>query len=118
MKALVTGATGFIGSHLVEELLGAGYEVNIMKRHTSSLAFLPTKKIGYFDYSGRDSLRGKLSGYDYIFHLAGKTKCKSKKEYYESNETLTLELLDEIKEACSSGSGTSTSYGIHWWGTG
>ena len=73
MKALVTGATGFIGSFLVEELLARNYEVRAMVRDTSSLANLPNAAAAERvkgDVRDPDSLRRAVRGADIIFHCA------------------------------------------------
>jgi nucleoside-diphosphate-sugar epimerase len=51
MKVLVTGATGFIGSHLVLRLLDAGHSVAILKRETSGLKRLDSVKDNLFIFS-------------------------------------------------------------------
>jgi len=73
MKALVTGATGLIGSHLVRALLDGGYQVRVMARQTSrrdSLDGLPiTLAIG--DVLGASSdLDAACAGCDIVFHAA------------------------------------------------
>jgi len=46
-RVLVTGATGFIGSHLVEELLWKGYEVTALIRPSSDLRWLRGKQVEF-----------------------------------------------------------------------
>jgi dihydroflavonol-4-reductase len=49
MKAFITGATGFVGSHLADRLIDNGFEVYCLKRKTSSLKWLEGKKVNYVD---------------------------------------------------------------------
>lgn len=87
MKALVTGATGFIGSHLVESLLAKGYEVICTVRTTSDLTWLKDLKITLVegDITDRDSLIAPVKAADYIFHVGGITKAKKEAAYYKIN---------------------------------
>jgi dihydroflavonol-4-reductase len=73
MKALVTGATGFVGSHLVSELLRTGHDVRALVRpHADRRALagvdVPVCKGDLFD---RESLRRATRGCDTVFHTAG-----------------------------------------------
>ncbi|OQX13389.1 MAG: hypothetical protein BWK76_16270 [Desulfobulbaceae bacterium A2] len=72
MKVLVTGAAGFIGSHLVEALANDGIEVLSFVRPGEDLANLqgvPTK-IVFGDICDRETLRTALVGIDVVYHLA------------------------------------------------
>jgi nucleoside-diphosphate-sugar epimerase len=73
MKILVTGGTGFIGSHLVGTLVRKGHDVRCLVRKTSSVENL--QKLGvelvYGDITELDSLEKALSGIDVVCHLAG-----------------------------------------------
>ena len=91
MKILVTGASGFIGSFIVEEGLVRGHEVWAGVRGNSSRKFLGDSRIGFveLDFSSIDRLKGQLSafrqehgGWDYIIHAAGVTKCLDKKDFF------------------------------------
>ncbi len=53
-KVLVTGANGFIGSHLVRELLNRGYEVNCLVRYTSDISSLQGLPVKLFIGDVRD----------------------------------------------------------------
>lgn len=72
MKALVTGATGFIGSHVVEALKAGEWDVRVLVRKTSDLSILENanveKVIG--DVRDADSLHGAVKGVDAVFHAA------------------------------------------------
>lgn len=74
MKALVTGATGLIGSCIVEHLLEQGYEVRALARKTSDLSHLKTTgvQIVFGDIEDYDSLPPAVQGVDVVFHTAGR----------------------------------------------
>ena len=80
-RALVTGATGFIGHHLVKRLDKLGIEVTCLVRSTSDLARLepyqPRFLIG--DVTHAASLKSATEGIDWVFHLAGLTKTLRRK---------------------------------------
>lgn len=73
MRALVTGATGFVGANLVAALVGRGIEVRVLRRSSSSLAALAglgfETRIGDV-LDGVDSLAAAMAGCDWVFHTA------------------------------------------------
>ena len=73
MKALVTGASGFVGSTLCEELLRRGIETRALMRKTSSSANLGAAQVQPVPGDLRDpaSLEAAVAGADLIFHVAG-----------------------------------------------
>ena len=87
MKVLVTGASGFIGSFLVEKGLELGYEVWAGMRRGSSRRYLQDKRIRFveLDLSSLERLSVQLASFkvghgswDYVIHAAGVTKCVDK----------------------------------------
>ncbi|MBU4231591.1 MAG: NAD-dependent epimerase/dehydratase family protein [Proteobacteria bacterium] len=98
MQALVTGAAGFIGSHLVEALLQRGVRVRCLVRPTSHLKWvegLPVEII-YGDCREKDSLGPGVKDVDLVFHLAGATRAIDAKTYFEVNALGT----DNLVQAC------------------
>ncbi len=95
MKALVTGATGFIGSHLVEELIRKGYRVGCLARKTSNLKWIEGFDVNilYGDCEDEGSLRQIPSDTDIVFHLAGLTKARRDEDFFCVNEKGTENLL-------------------------
>ena len=96
MKALVTGATGFVGSHLVDKLLEKNYEVYCLKRKTSSTKWLDGKNIKYVDGDlfSNEALEACIKDMDYVFHVAGVVKAKTKEGFYHGNSDSTKNLLE------------------------
>jgi dihydroflavonol-4-reductase len=72
MKALVTGGTGFVGSHVVRALLEAGHSARVLHRASSKLDALEglayERALG--DIGDLDSLRAAMQGCDWVFHVA------------------------------------------------
>lgn len=73
MKALVLGATGFLGHHLVFNLLQKNWDVRILKRPKTPLRFLPENKIeiAIGNLNDPPSLEAAMRGCDVVFHAAG-----------------------------------------------
>jgi len=97
-KALVTGGTGFIGSHLVEALVARKWRVACLVRATSRTKFLKRFPVQFVLGSAEDleSLEKAVQGQDFIFHLAGRIRSASRKAYDLANHQLTRNLV----EAC------------------
>jgi nucleoside-diphosphate-sugar epimerase len=96
---LVTGGTGFIGSHLVELLLDRGQEVTCLVRdpeRTRWLRGLPVR-ILRGDCMQPDSLAAAVRGAAVVYHVAGLTKAFRPQDFYEVNQQGTRNLL----EACA-----------------
>jgi nucleoside-diphosphate-sugar epimerase len=95
-SALVTGGTGFVGSHIVDQLLEKEYSVRCLIRKSSDTKWLNRKRVAlvYGDLFDENAMREAVSGVDYIYHSAGLTKAKTKEEYYRANSTGTKNLLE------------------------
>jgi nucleoside-diphosphate-sugar epimerase len=94
MKVLVTGASGFLGSHIAEQLFAAGHKVRLLLRPTSErrfLGFLYEEANG--DVRNAASLPPAVSGVDAIVHAAGLIKARSEKEFASVNEHGTAKLI-------------------------
>lgn len=73
MATIVTGATGFIGSHIARKLVEKGERVKVLLRKTSdtrNIDSLDVEKV-YGDVGDPDSLRAAFAGCDTLYHSAG-----------------------------------------------
>jgi nucleoside-diphosphate-sugar epimerase len=102
--AVVTGANGFVGSHLIDNLLNKGWKVRCIVRKSSNLKWLDKKNIEIYDCGlfDKDGLRKALKDANYIFHVAGVVKSKTKEGYFTGNVETTRNLLDVALENTSS----------------
>jgi len=97
-KALVTGATGFVGSHLAAELLKRGYQVSVLVRKTSDLSGLLNTgvELVFGDVADKESLKKIFFDFDYIFHVAGLIKAKNLDDFFKANAQGTKNLLEVL----------------------
>ncbi|OGU69257.1 MAG: nucleoside-diphosphate sugar epimerase [Ignavibacteria bacterium RBG_16_36_9] len=98
--AAVTGANGFVGSHLVDYLLGKNFEVRCIVRKSSNLQWLQGKDVKIFDCGlfDKKALREAFIGVNYIFHVAGVVKAKDEEGYFKGNVEATRVLLEAASE--------------------
>ena len=104
---LITGASGFIGSFLVEEALRRKWTVWAGMRSSSSKRYLHDDRIQFLELNFADQqvLKTQLAAYklvgqrfDYVVHCAGVTKCKSKSEFERVNYLQTKQFVDVLCE--------------------
>jgi nucleoside-diphosphate-sugar epimerase len=102
MRVFVTGANGFLGSHLVDRLLERGDEVHVLVRKTSNLQWLIGKDVQfhYGDVIASPGVDGKglregLKEADVLLHVAGILRANRPKTYYEVNAGGTGHVLEE-----------------------
>lgn len=97
-KVLVTGANGFIGSHLVDRLISEDVSVRCLVRKTSNLQWLnhPKLELAYGELNDSSSLEKAASDVDVVFHLGGRTKAATRDEYFQANASGTVNLLQAV----------------------
>lgn len=108
MKILVTGASGFIGSFLCEEVLRQGHEVWAGVRKSSSRRYLQDKRLKFaeLDFSNPEALLSQLElhgkehdGWDVVIHCAGVTKCPREEDFELNNHLYTRHLVESLMQA-------------------
>jgi nucleoside-diphosphate-sugar epimerase len=108
MKILITGATGFIGSFIVEGSLERGNETWAGVRASSSRKFLsdPTIKTIDLPYSNREEMSKMLKEqkaqhgkWDVIIHNMGLTKCENKTDFDRVNFEYTRNFIEALQDA-------------------
>ena len=101
MNILITGASGFIGSFIVEEALRQGFETWAAVRGSSSRQFLTDERIHFIELnlSSEEQLKEQLKGhqFDYVVHAAGVTKCLNKADFHRINTEGTQNLVRTIQ---------------------
>lgn len=100
MKILLTGATGFVGSHILDALLARRLAVVVLVRRTSNLRFIrdQLQRIELRTVAGLDpeALAGALEGVTHVIHCAGLTKAVHAAEFSAVNELGTRHLVSAI----------------------
>lgn len=109
MRILITGASGFVGSFVVEEGLRQGYEVWAGVRQSSSHQYLRDDRIHFAELDilhleklrhQLNSLRQQMDGgcWDYVVHAAGVTKARNKDEFFRTNTEGTSNLILALQQ--------------------
>lgn len=102
MKALVTGATGFIGSSVVRELLKDGVEVRVLVRESSDTRGLDGLEVekAYGDVRDSEAVKSALKGCDVLYHCAALYAfwAPDNKAFYDVNVGGTKTVLDAALE--------------------
>jgi nucleoside-diphosphate-sugar epimerase len=103
MKALVTGATGFVGAHLVRALRSSGWTVRALVRSSRKAAedLADAAELVEGDLTDRASLAGIGSGVDAVFHAAAQLNLPgvSWEDYLATNLGGTQNLVEALRTA-------------------
>lgn len=120
MKIIITGATGFIGSNLVEHLMGFNYEINIIARDSSDISSLDKFKQNILVHRYNGKIKSMIDIFDevmpdIVIHLASKFTAEHYSEdvddLIESNISLGIHLLEGMH---SSGCKKIITTGTNW----
>ncbi len=100
MKILITGASGFIGSFIVDEVLRRGWETWAAVRPNSSRQYLTDPSINFINLNldSEAQLIEALQShaFDYVVHAAGATKCKNFYDFFRVNADGTCHLVNAL----------------------
>lgn len=98
MKILLTGANGFVGSHIAQALVAQGHEVICLVRKTSNLKWLENVNVKYV-YGTLENIADialAVKGVDAVVHAGGVVRAKSKQEYDKINAYATKNLAETV----------------------
>ena len=103
MRCFVTGATGFLGSHVARQLLSQGADLRLLVRSTSrvdNIADLPAERV-IGDLRDPQSLQNGMSGCEFVFHVAADYRlwARNGQELYDSNVEGTRNILAAARES-------------------
>jgi nucleoside-diphosphate-sugar epimerase len=102
VRALVTGAAGFLGSHIVDACLARGDEVSALVRPSSDLSYLrtlPAVTLNRGDLSDVASLEQATRGVDVVYHSAARVlDYGSRRDFHEANVAGTARLLEAARK--------------------
>ncbi|HLF14296.1 MAG TPA: NAD-dependent epimerase/dehydratase family protein [Bacteroidota bacterium] len=101
MNILITGATGFIGSHLAERLHARGHSLRAIVRKSSDKKWIARLPVDYREgeYTDGDFLRKAVADAEMIYHVAGVTKAKTREGYMTGNHAVTRNLIEAVLAA-------------------
>ncbi|GFH39437.1 NAD-dependent epimerase/dehydratase family protein [Streptomyces pacificus] len=103
MKALVTGASGFLGGHIVDACVRAGDDVRVLVRPGSDLSHLrtvPGVEFAYGDLRDAAALRRATQGIDVVHHSAARvTDRGTRAQFHDENVAGTARLLSAARSA-------------------
>ena len=96
MKVLLTGANGFVGSHIAECLVENGHEALCLVRKTSNTEWLKNSKVKYYygDITDPASLINPIKECQAIIHNAGLVRAFNKETYFKANQIGTRNIVE------------------------
>jgi nucleoside-diphosphate-sugar epimerase len=100
LKILLTGATGFVGSHILDSLRSRNFDTAILVRANSNRRFVEHNipwaevRVGSFEEPG--SLGRALAGITQVIHCAGATRAACTADFYAANQVATRRLLEAV----------------------
>ena len=100
MKVLVTGASGFLGSHVAERLKKRGDDVRVLVRKSSNKKFLDTLGVEYAYGAIEDAaaVEEAVKGVEAIVHSAGIVKARTEDEFFATNVQGTRNILEAARK--------------------
>src|SRR5215472_18375574 len=103
MKCFITGATGFLGSHVARQLLKRGADLRLLVRsssRTDNIDDLPVERV-IGDLRDVGSLKRGIDGCEYVFHVAADYRlwAVNGQELYDSNVDGTRNILKAARES-------------------
>ena len=102
MKILLTGASGFVGSHILDTLCGRGLPTVLLLRPSSDKRFithhLPDVEVRLGSIGDLESLRRAMAGVTHVIHCAGATKAIPVAGFYEVNQAGTRNVVSAVNE--------------------
>lgn len=102
MKFFVTGATGFLGTGLVNELVARGHQIHFLSRDPLKVNYFKNNNVRFFlgDVLDIVKIEEAMTGCDYVFHLAGCVKACTKKPdtFYQINVLGTKNVLGTARK--------------------
>ena len=100
MKVLLTGANGFVGSHILDKLCARGLATAALLRPASNQRFiqahLPRLEVRFGSLSDPQSLDAALRDVTHVIHCAGCTKALRNSEFYEVNQAGTRNVVEAV----------------------
>jgi nucleoside-diphosphate-sugar epimerase len=98
MNVLLTGASGFVGSHILDRLRARPMPVRVLLRPSSPRRFieahLPHVEVQEGSINDPASLERAMDGVTHVIHCAGATRAKRDAEFYEANQTGTRNVVE------------------------
>jgi nucleoside-diphosphate-sugar epimerase len=100
MRVAVTGATGFVGSHVTRRLTASGHQVRILARRMPIAALTPDKPLEVVlgDLDDQAALRRLVGGVDAVIHVAGIIKARHAEEFHKVNVEGTRHVAAALAE--------------------
>jgi nucleoside-diphosphate-sugar epimerase len=100
LKVLLTGASGFVGSHVLDTLLARGLSVAVLLRTSSDRTFLSHSlskvEVRSGSISDLESLKAALNGVTHVIHCAGATKAARISDFYRTNQDGTRNIVEAV----------------------